>query len=102
MSKTTLTTSKVKKQSNLSTFQLGTDTNNYFKSLSKTDYNNFERVPPPKPIIQKEEGVHLGDEPKQHHFVTTTMERFTNCEENPKNRVTYKNRGLNRFNPITG
>ena len=30
------------------------------------------------------------------------MDKFGKLDENSKNKVSYKNRGLNRFNPITG
>ena len=100
--KNTTTTQKVKGNSNQSTLQLGSDPKNYVNSLSRTDYRHFEKVVPPKPIRHKEEWAGLGDELKDNHFVTTTMERFGKLEEPGKHRVTFKNRGADRFNPITG
>lgn len=54
-------TTKPKTNTNQSTFQIGTDPNNYCNSLSKTDYKAFERVHPPKLIKPKEEGIMLGE-----------------------------------------
>jgi len=58
--KTVVQPEKVKRHSNQSSFQLGTDNNSYFNPLSKTDYRSFEKSVPPKPIRPKEEGVVLG------------------------------------------
>lgn len=52
---------RVKQNTNNSTFQLGQDNSNYYKSLSKENYKRFENVLPPKPIKQKEEGIALGN-----------------------------------------
>lgn len=42
---------KVKQNSNQSTLQFGQDKNNYFNALYRTDYKNFDKFVPPKPII---------------------------------------------------
>jgi hypothetical protein len=93
---------RVKKNPNQSEVQLGTDPHNYLSSVSKTDYKHFDKAVPPKQIRQKEEGVYLGNESKDNHFVTTTMDKFGRVDEKNRTNVTFKNRGISRFNPITG
>lgn len=50
---------KPSQNTNASTLMLGSDQVKY-DSLSRTDYRKFEKVVPPKPIHQKEEGIALG------------------------------------------
>lgn len=59
---------------------------------------------PPKLIRQKEEGVTLGDENvgSLKQFTTTSMATFGQREFKEKANVTFKDRGIDRFNPITG
>ena len=65
--------SRPKKNPNHSSLQFGSDPHQ-LTSLTQTDYPNFGKIIPPKPIRQKEEGVYLGDDYKGNkHFTTTVM-----------------------------
>ena len=69
---------KPKQHSNQSTLHFGQDGNNYYNSLSRTDYKRFDKFVPPKLIIPKEEGVQLGNTSLEadSQYMTTAMEKF--------------------------
>lgn len=90
--------SRPKPHSNASSIQLAHDTNSYFRSRDRV---MPPQAPPPKPIKQKEEGVHLGEFPHSQQYRTTNMERMQN-QTLKERAVTFKNRNQVRFDPITG